>query len=422
MNNLNSPPQTSDSTKSSHPIVFFVLYLPYGIFTGYLTVTLAYLFSRAGISIGQIAGLAAINLIPQIFKFLWTPIVDTSLSLKKWYIISTIVTSACLLATGIVPLRTSNLQFLTLMVIVSSFARSFIGASAAGLAAHDTPEKLKGRVGGYIQSGNLGGTAVGGGVGLWLAVHAPAAWMAAGALAFACVLCCAGLIFVKEPLSTIRAKSIKATVVNVVKDIWQTIKRKTGLLALILCLVPLGTGSAGFLFAAVAKDWRTGADTVALVTGIIGGMVTILGSLTGGWLCDLMNRQKAYILFGLLQTVSALAMAFFPHTPLMYITWTLLYIFSNGLNYAAFTAFALEAIGKGAAASKYELYASISFWPIYLMTWVAGAAYTKWGANGMLNTEACCALVGTALFICARALIKRKKGATSNTEPVLSPL
>jgi len=421
MTNVNSQPQTiNSSVRSSHPIVFLILYLPCGIFTGYLTVTLAYLFSKSGISISMIAGLTAINLIPQIFKFLWSPLVDATLSLKKWYIIATLATSAGLLATGIVPLKASNLQFLTLMIIICSVAKSFISAAVVCLAAHDTPEKMKGRVGGFIQSGLLGGVAMGGGAGLSIAVHSPYIWLAAGALALTCALCCGGLLFVKEPLSTIRVDNINTTFRNVLKDVWLTIKKKTGLLALILCLIPIGSGAAGSLFAAVAKDWGASADMVAGVTGFIGGGVTVIGCLAGGWLCDIMNRQRAYILSGLVQAVSAFGMAFFPHTPVMYIIWTLLYTLSNGFNWAAFSAFALEAIGKGAAASKYELYSAISYWPIYAMTLIAGAAYTKWGANGMLNTEACCAILGTALFICASVLIKNRKSTMLNTGPVLT--
>src|ERR1700761_390916 len=113
-------------TQFSHPILFFFFYMPFGVFTGYLTVTLAFQFSRSGISLQQIAGLAAVNLLPQVFKFLWAPFVDTTLSLKKWYLLATVITAFTIFATGIVPINSSNLLLFTLMILVSSFARSFI--------------------------------------------------------------------------------------------------------------------------------------------------------------------------------------------------------------------------------------------------------------------------------------------------------
>jgi PAT family beta-lactamase induction signal transducer AmpG len=422
MNPSNNQTAVVNARKSAHPVIFLVLVLPFGIFTGYLTVTLAFLFSKAGISIQQIAGLAAINILPQIFKFLWAPFVDTTLSLKKWYIISTLITAACIFATGIVPPKISNLLFLTIMIVVSSFARTFLGAAANCLAAHDTPHEIKGRVGGYLQSGQLGGVSFGGGVGLWLSEHTAWVWLPGAVLALACVLCCTALMFINEPVSTVKAKMLSKTLINVARDIRQTLKTRIAMLGLILCIIPVGTAAAGNLFAAVAKDWEAGADTVALVTGIAGGVVTIIGCLIGGWLSDLIDRQKAYLLFGLLQAVCALGMAYCPHTLVMYITWTLIYTFLTGMNYAAWAAFTLEAIGRGAAASKFELFGGFSWSPIYLMIWVAGLAYSKWGANGMLITEAVCAFVAAILFVAIRAMIWRKKTTVVYTEPIASPL
>src|SRR6201996_2425669 len=106
--------------KLAHPILFFFFYMPFGVFTGYLTVTLAFLFSRSGISLQQIAGLAAINLLPQVFKFLWAPFVDTTLTLKKWYLISALLTASAIFATGIVPVKASNLLLFSGMILTCS--------------------------------------------------------------------------------------------------------------------------------------------------------------------------------------------------------------------------------------------------------------------------------------------------------------
>ncbi len=399
------------SEKPSHPILFFFFYLPFGIFTGYLTVTLTYLFSRAGVSIEQIAGLAAINLLPQIFKFLWAPLVDTTLTLKKWYLISALLTASAIFATGIVPVKVSNLLLFSSMILICSFARSFMSAAINGLAAHDIADDQKGRVGGYNQAGNLGGGAIGGGVGLWLAQHTTLIWIPSASLALVCILCCAGLFYITEPVSTIRVKSSRQTAKNVLADIWQTLKTRRGLLALILNLLPLGTGAAGFLFAGVAKDWHAaGVDTVAFVTGGLGGAVTILGCLIGGWISDRINKQKAFVLFSLLQALCCVAMALCPHIALMYIVWTLAYALVNGFVNGAYAAIiCLEASGRGASASKFEIYASASYLPLYFMFWVSGSTDSRWGASGMLNTEAVVALLAAATFFAIYSMVRRSK-------------
>jgi len=418
--NLKNPASSNPANfhKSAHPIIFFFFQIPYGVFSGYLTITLAYLFSKSGISIAEIAGLAAINIIPQIFKFLWAPIVDTTLSLKKWYLLSTVLTAACIFATGIVPLKAANLPLFTLMILLSSFARTFVSASLYGLAAHDTPHELKGQVSGFGQAGALGGAAIGGGIGLWLAQHTNFFWIPGGALACICLLCCFALLFINEPKTLIKVEGVKKTLNNLVKDIWLTIRTKRGVLALLLCIIPIGSGASGSLFAAIASDWNAGADTVALVTGIIAGIVTIMGSLSGGWICDRIDRQKSYLIFGFLQAVSCLGMAICPHTPLLYMTWTLAYTFSNGLSFAAWTALCLEATGSGAAASKFELFASVSWLPIYSMTAIAGFAYTKWKANGMLFTEAACAIVTILVFLIVKRIISGNKALNKNVTAV----
>jgi len=294
------------------------------------------------------------------------------------------------------------------MILLTSFARSFMSAAINGLAAHDTDDTLKGRVGGYNQAGNLGGGAIGGGVGLWLAQRVSVIWIPSATLAAVCLLCCIGLFFIAEPISTIKAKTVRATAGNVLKDIWQTLKTKRGLLALILNLLPLGTGAAGYLFAGMAKDWHSGADTVALVTGGLGGVATIIGCLIGGWISDKINRQKAFVLFSLVQALSCVALAYCPHVPLMYIVWTLAYALINGLVNGAYAAFCLEASGKGAAASKFEIYASASYLPLYFMLWVSGVSYTKWGALGLLNSEAVIGVLAGTLFLGLYVVVHRQ--------------
>jgi len=393
----------------AHPVVFMFLVLPFGILAGYVTVAFAYLYSKAGIPVDQVAALVAASLLPHVFKFLWAPLVDTTLSLKKWFVMSGVVTAAGILATGILPIKESSLPLLTIILVVSNVAVSFLGIAGNGLAAHDTPHEMKGRVSGYMQAGNLGGSGIGGGVGLWLAQQFSNVWVAPAILALSCLLCCLGLFFVKEPVSTVRAEKISKTLQNLFKDIWDTLKARMGVLALFLCFLPLCTGAASNLWSAVSQDWKASADTVAFVTGIMGGLITSLGCLAGGWICDRMDRKNAYIIFGLMQVICALAMAYMPHTQTMYIIWTSIYAITNGLCYAGFSAFVFEAIGKGAAATKFTVYASLANFPIYYMTLIDGWAHTRYGPVGMLEVEAACGILRIILFLGLLAFVNRKK-------------
>jgi hypothetical protein len=93
----------------------------------------------------------------------------------------------------------------------------------------------------------------------------------------------------------------------------------------------------------------------------------------------------------------------------MYILWTLGYALVNGFVNGAYAAFCLEASGRGAAASKFEIYASASYLPLYFMFWVSGSAYSNWGASGMLNIEAAVAVLAAATFFAAHRILKKSR-------------
>jgi MFS transporter, PAT family, beta-lactamase induction signal transducer AmpG len=395
----------------THPAVFMFLILPFGVMGGYLAVAVAYLLSKAGISIEQTAALIAIGLLPHTWKFAWAPIADTTLSRKKWYLLAAVASAAGIWATGVFPAKESSLPMLSAVVLISNVAVTFLGMSVESLMAYGTPENEKGRAGGWFQAGNLGGAGLGGGAGLLMAQHLPAPWMAGAILGVACLLCSFGLLFVPEPASAHRVSGLGRSLVNVGLDLWSVAKARAGLLALILCILPIGSGAASGLWSAVAGDWRASANTVAIVTGVLGGVISAVGCLLGGWICDRMNRKAAYMLYGVLQATCAVAMAAAPRTETMYIIFTSLYALITGLTYAGFTAFVLEAMGMGAAATKYNVFASLSNTPIYYMTRIDGWAHERWGPGGMLHAEAAFGMIGLVVFLGIIAIIRKRPAA-----------
>lgn len=400
--------------KQAHPIVYMFLVLPFGISGGYVTVALGYLFGKIGISMDSIAILVSVGLIINYVKFIWAPFIDMTLSLKKWYILACTSTAVCTLAIGFFPIKASSIPPLIVIILISNITTSILGTAVSGIAAHDVPEKMKGRVSGYYNAGNLGGSGLGGGIGLWLVKHTDSNIIPVAILALCTTLCCIALYFVNEHTGDIRDLNAGKTIKNLFKDIENTLKVPMGILAMVLCFLPLGTGAASNLWAAVSGAWSASADTVEWVTGIISAFVTAGGALVGGWICDRSNKQMTYVVFGLMGALCAVGMAYSPHTQNMYQIWVLVYAFILGLSYSAFSAFVFEAIGKGAAATKYTMLASLSNFPIWYMTIVDGAAFTHYaktghGPEGMLDIEAACGIVGILLFLGFSRLLTKKK-------------
>ena len=393
--------------RHAHPVVFMFLILPFGVIGGFLQVSIAYLLSHAGVPVERVAALVAISYLPHTWKFAWAPIADITLSRKAWYLIACALTAVGLWVTAALPATASGLRVLTAVVLISNVAVTFLGMSVESLMAYGTTGNEKGRAGGWFQAGNLGGTGVGGGVGLWLAQHLPASWMSGAILGLACLMCCLGLFFVPEPQSDHRGESVKRSLINVGRDLWGVATSKIGFLALFLCFLPIGSGAAQGLWSAVAGDWHASANTVALVTGVLGGVGSAVGCVVGGWICDRMNRQWAYALFGVLQALCVVAMALAPRVETTYVVFTLIYAVITGFTYAGFSAFVLEAMGTGAAATKYNVFASLSNTPIAYMTSIDGWAHAHYGPAGMLYGEALFALVGLVLFTGVFAAAKR---------------
>ena len=98
-----------------------------------------------------------------------------------------------------------------------------------------------------------------------------------------------------------------------------------------------------------------------------------------------------------------------PATVSMYVVWSLVYAFDLGLAYAAFTALVLDVMGGGSAATKYNVYASLSNFPLWWLGLLLGVAADRWGARRMLFTEAAFGVVGVITFAFSVRWVRRSK-------------
>jgi PAT family beta-lactamase induction signal transducer AmpG len=119
----------AEPQRPAHPSAFMILFLPYGMTSGYVSVTLAYLLTQAGLSVEQVAALVTLQLLPQTWKVFWAPIVDMTLTARRWYLISTVTTGLSLLAMALTPLQPKSMLLLDVLVLISSVACSFCAIS-----------------------------------------------------------------------------------------------------------------------------------------------------------------------------------------------------------------------------------------------------------------------------------------------------
>lgn len=424
-----STERTATLLPAPHPAVYMVLYVPFGALGGFVTVALTFLATRHGMSITEGSFLGGAQMVSQWLKWIWAPAVDVSLSPKRWYVISTVLSAVGVFAMAVVPLGTETLPLLLVIVGVASLVNSVVGMAIESMLAQTTRPGQEGRVSAWFQAGNLGGSGLGGGLGLFLLQSLAEPWMAGaimGALFLACASC---LVFVPNVVAHRSAGGAMGAVRSVIADIKELAKARGGLLAALLCFLPIGTGAGqGVLTqAAVAEVWGASDTEVALVQGLFAGLVTAVGCFAGGWVCDRLQPRTAYAAIGLLLAGVGAAMGLCaPGSPLnpsgvapvtLYVVGNLTYAFVVGLAYAAFTAVVLQAIGRGSAATKYSLYASLSNFPIWWLGLLLGRAADEYGAASMLYVEAGIAVLGVLLFV-AVGKAWRNRDEPSSAVPV----
>ena len=377
---------------------YLVMFLPYSLPQGFLTVALAYGLAKAHVPTVAIAGVIALQLAPNTWKVLWAPVVDCVWTYKRWYWVGGVANAVLLAALGFVPLTAAGLPTLGILALAGGVASTFVGMATTGLMAHAVPPEQKGQAAGWSQAGNIGSLGAGGGLGLWMAQHAGGIGVAATVLGLLCLLCILPTLSMVEPEHDHRAPRLRDTLRKVLLDLWGLVRSKLGLLALGLLLLPIGSGAASNLFAAIAGDWKTGADTVALVTGIVAGVASAGGALVAGFVADRFDRKSVFIGAAVLMAFCAMGMAVLPRTPATFIVFTTLYAVTNGCIYTAYYAVAFEAIGKGAAATKAQLLGCATNFPPLYVTLIEGAVQTRYGSSAMLWSEALLTFGGIVVF------------------------
>jgi len=398
----------------SSPLAYFFLMLPFGISSGFLGVTLPFIFTRAGVPVATTAAVIAIGGSAIVWRFLWAPPVDLSLSTHFWYVIGLVGSAATLLVVVLVPPVPGLL--LTSVVFLSQVSAGVLTLPVAGMIAHTVAEHKKGMASGWYQAGSLCGTGVAGGAGVWLVTHSGA--VTAGAVLVVSMLICAVALFY---IPNVRPMS-RSRIIERWRFFWseflEMVKSPMALLVMALTSSPIGAGGAAALWSAVAPDWGAGANTVALVTGVLSGVLSAGGCVVGGWSCDRLGRFCGFFGGGALLGVVAILLAALPRTPQVYSAGVLIYAVVMGFVYSAFTALILSAIGKGAATAKYAIVNSLGNVLVLYMTASDGWAHDRWGAGGMLYWEGVLGLAAVAVGLVALSPVRKRSAevGASRTE------
>jgi MFS family permease len=234
----------------------FFLVLPYGISSGFISITLPFVLTRAGFSVATAASIVAIGVSANLWRFLWGPVADLTLTARRWYLIGLSAAALTLFLLGLFPLNTNTTAMLMAIVFVSQVASTFMVLPVGGLMAHTVAEEAKGRAAGWYKAGNLGGTGIGGGAGVWLASHYSKE-IAGEFLSLAMLAAALALFFVSD-VRLVTTETIRQRLRLLGRDIFSMLHSPILLFTIVLVMSPIGASAMNNVWSAVAL---TGAPT-----------------------------------------------------------------------------------------------------------------------------------------------------------------
>jgi MFS transporter, PAT family, beta-lactamase induction signal transducer AmpG len=376
--------------------LFGILSVPYGTFNAVITVLMPFLLRKHGVPVGRIAGVVAISAIPNVWYFLWSPVVDLGFLRRTWVLIAAGGSAVC--AWVAIVWAAASLTQLTALLFSGNVISMLLSSSCGALLSTTIDPAVRGRASGWYNAGNLGGGALGAGAAIWLAGYIPLSLLAFAASAMVFLPALAAFWIVEERVAR---KSPAVLFRAMGSDVWTLLRAPATWVGLVFFLSPVGSAAVGNLISSVGPDYHASDTQVAWVTGIAGGSVSALGCMLGGFLCDRMNRMTAYAVAGLLSVFFSGWMALGKATPFTYAGGYIGYSLTAGIAYAAFTALVLEVLGKRthAAGTAYSVLVSSGNFPISYMTWLDGAAYTRSGTRGLMGIDALANGVGAVLLL-----------------------
>ena len=344
-------------------LFFMIAGIPYGSVVGFATGWVPYILKLKGLKLTNIGWYAAAMMIPAYLRFLYAPIVDIWLRRKTWLFIVTALSTTCLCLAVFQPLPQHLGRFVALVFTAKVFS-GLISASYGGLMATLVDPQHRGKIAGWNYAGNLGAAGL-----VWfLTIKFGKNNLQVAQIVVVCMLLPAAVMLsLPEPRRAMGR--ISEVFGNVYREFTTALKSKEVLLGMLFCLSPVGTVALTNLFSALGHSYQADKDVVAFFGGGLGGLVSAVGAIAGGYLCDRFHRRSVYLLSGVLTAVVCMGMLFATKNPSTYAIGLLAYSLVAGLAYAAFNAVVLESIGKAgkSASAQYTLFVSAGNFAIFYM-------------------------------------------------------
>ena len=389
------------------PWLFAITNLPFGVSGGYASVAMPFMLRNAGLDLETIAKIGALALLPSSYQLFWAPVIDLGIRRRAWLILVSILGGLCLGASLLLELP-RQLPLYEFLVVTGQLFVGLVASCNGALVSTSLPNRLHGQAAGWVNAGNLGSAALGGGLIMSLAGQG-SPHVTALALALLIILPSFAALLIPEPPPS--RERLADHMGRMARDVWSAVKARKGWTGLLFCISPVGTAALGNLFSALGPDYGASDQVVEWVNGYGGGFVTAAGALISGYFIDRVDRRMAYVASGCLTAICGIGMALAPLTPNAFIVGCLAYLLVTGLCYASFSAVVYEIVeGAGSTASTlYSVFPAAGNQAIAYTLFFDGLAHKRWGTRGVLATDAVLNLLGVVALLVLLRLVFRDR-------------
>ena len=378
-----------------------ITYLPFGLYLGFILISLQVLLRARGLAVDNIALLQLISLIPSWSSFALTPLADCGLPRRTWAVLFAAIAALCLGGGSLLMDKAvaGNATPLAITLLVGMFAAQLYSSTMGGITPSLIDESDTGAVSGWLNVANLGGTGLGGTIGVLLVEHLTrhVAALALGIEIFGPCL----LLFVmnREVRPPYAVRSMFS--LQIFRDMGAVTRNRAALIGFIIFVTPSATFAAQNFFGGLGQDFHASENAVTWIVGFGNAITCSLGAAIGGWLCNRFDRRILFVLTGVVAATATLGMAFGARTATVFFAGVTLYNFLAGINYAAASAVAFDIMGidNPLAATQYAMLMAACNVAISTVIWGDSRGYKSHGVKGALIADAAFSLITGAIMI-----------------------
>lgn len=409
-----SAPAPAETPPAVHerPWLFAFLIAPDAVISlGLVGGALTFLLRNEGVDPARAASISSLIALPHAIYFLWGPITDFWFQRRTWLFVAAVAAAAAVLLAFHLPHLGS--QWAVSLLFLAACIGVLAPAACGGMMGTLRSELNRRRACSFYQTGSLavGAVAV-------FALASLSGRLSLGALGFivaAMIALPALAAFAAPSQPVIAAHSPRQTTALIWSEFKSTFLRWEAIPITLLILCPSGSGAMIGLLGELARDYGVTGQQVAWINGVGGALLTSAGALAASLIPVRVRAAIALILAGLANAATLSVLALGPIRPAVYLAGTVLYLFTIGACYAAFTGVSLEFLGGSgkSGSARYAIINSLGNVPVVYMTWLDGRGYALWGPRGMPATDAILSAVSASILLAHFIFSRRRQQSKS---------